>query len=153
MDVKQVMKELGFLSWLAIFIGFQRGWMNSQEVIAFASDQYFSGKGSENDTLEELVSARYVKENEIKVALLMLADSDLDEETVLERWRLACLLSLSHAELSDEEKIARLQEVYADFDYPEDMRFCSIYSLGTKDPLIVMSEVVQKLEKELIGAG
>ncbi|WP_085741059.1 MULTISPECIES: DUF2247 family protein [unclassified Pseudomonas] len=153
MDVKQVMKDLGFLSWLAIFIGFQRGWVNSPEVIAFANDQYFSGKGSENDALEELVSARYVGEDEIKVALLKLAGSDLDEETVLKRWRLAYLLSLSNAELSDEAKIARLQELYAEFDYPEDMRFCSIYSLGTKDPLIVMSEVVQQLEKELVDAG
>lgn len=66
-----------------------------------------------------------------------------------EKWRLAFLVCISNLNSDDNEKIRLLQEVYADFYYPEDMAECSIYGDGRGDPLAAMMRVIAELSKKL----
>ncbi len=56
-------------------------------------------------------------------------------------------LGLQHASLADEDKIERLQELYAEFGYPDDMASCSIYGQNDVDPFDALHQVVAALEQ------
>ena len=70
----------------------------------------------------------------------------MKEDTNLNKLKLAALLSLKESTISNKEKCDRLQELYADFNYPDDMSECSIYSTSQISPLEGMNNLIAKLK-------
>ena len=92
-----------------------------------------AGESLSDDELFDLVSAQSKNED---------AGADLD------KWRLAYLLCIAESDSSEQEKIDKLQDVYSQFDYPEDMASCSIYAQDDIDPLMAMMQVVKGLRQK-----
>jgi hypothetical protein len=65
----------------------------------------------------------------------------------MEKWRFAHLSSLLEETAPDEEKIDRLQELYSEFGFPDDMASCGIYNVDHIDPLQAAKNVLQELSK------
>ena len=73
-----------------------------------------------------------------------------DQVESLDKWRLAHLLCIASSSDSLDEKVCKLQEVYAEFGYPEDMISCSIYSSEHVCPLEAMNAVIKKLKQKML---
>jgi len=93
-----------------------------------------------------LREGEYLTDDEL-IGLVLNLIKTTDSAADLDKWRLAFLLCIEASDDSDEDKVNKLQEVYADFDYPEDMASCSVYSQDNVSPLVAMSQVVQELRE------
>ncbi|XXE96684.1 DUF2247 family protein [Pseudomonas sp. D1-2] len=142
--------KLGLACWSTIHLGIKKGWVKRNEVFKYAIDKLADGKDSLNVAL--IAGRDYLTDEE----LLSLIEGQMQGRNVafdMEKWRLAFLICVEESTESDDDKVRRLQEIYADFDYPEDMSLCSIYSLGDTPPLAEMSQVVQKLKERFCFKG
>ncbi|MBW1617016.1 MAG: DUF2247 family protein [Deltaproteobacteria bacterium] len=143
--------ELNLLCWFSLIAGIKRGWASRQDIINYAVsmlndktdyDIILIAGGEEYDDLElklrikNYINSQYPN-NQKQEELFQLA---------YEKWRLAHLLILSENEFSFEQNLEQLQEIYAMFDYPEDMKSCSIYSQDEIDPIIAMGKVIDDLK-------
>ena len=141
------LKELDLLCWSTLSVGQKRGWVTKTDIGDYAAKLLSDGLDNDNEKIAVLAGANSYDEPEVKELMLQLVNDSYTEVEALEKWRLATLLSLSKSSLSEEEKIDKLQEIYSEFDYPEDMSSCSIYSQDSVDPLIAMSDVILSLKK------
>jgi hypothetical protein len=137
--------SLGLMEWSTILLGFGKGWVGREDIIEYAFSQLLNG--SESEDVAVLAGGRYLSDDEL-LGVVSKQIKISDDVADMDKWRLAFLLCIDLSGDSDERKIDRLQEVYADFGYPEDMALCSIYSQGSACPLVVMREVVGKLKAE-----
>jgi len=96
-----------------------------------------------------IAGGEYLNDEELLGLMLKQAEKT-DDIYELDKWRLAFLLSVEMSVDSDEDKVSRLQEVYADFNYPEDMSSCSIYSKDDMSPLVAMQNLVKELRVRFI---
>lgn len=138
-----MLSELGLVCWSTLHLGLKKGWVKRNDVFKYAIDKLEDGKDSQGVVL--IAGGDYLSDEE----LLSLIEGQLQGEDVafdIDKWRLAFLLCIEESTESDESKLRRLQEIYAGFDYPEDMSLCSIYSSGDTPPLVEMGKVVQKLK-------
>ncbi|EJN27339.1 hypothetical protein PMI36_00611 [Pseudomonas sp. GM79] len=145
MDPLKCLISLGLMEWSTILLGFGKGWVGREDIIEYALSQLLNG--SESEDVAVLAGGMCLSDEE----LLGLASKQIkisDDVADMDKWRLAFLLCIDLSGDSDEHKIDRLQEAYADFGYPEDMALCSIYSQGNACPLVVMREVVEKLKAQ-----
>jgi hypothetical protein len=71
----------------------------------------------------------------------------------IEKWRFAHISWLLQSESSDEEKVSALQELYAEFGFPEDMASCSIYSGDQIDPLLAAGRIVKDFPRCFLPAA
>lgn len=142
-----VLISLGLACWSTIFLGFRKRWIGRKDIFEFAMNQLLNG--CESECVAIIAGGEYLNDEE----LLEVVSKQMEMTNLLaevEKWRLAFLLCIDTSNDSDESKINRLQEVYADFDYPEDMASCSIYSQDGVDPLVAMSRVVEKLRERFL---
>lgn len=151
MITKEIIKKLGLMSWQVILVGLKKGWLTRKDVVDYAIELLMSGKESENILL--LGSSESLSDDDfyrlINSEIVLNHDIESLEES-LNKWRLANLISISQSNLVDEEKLDLLQKVYADFGYPEDMKYCSIYSSGSENPLCVMNYVIENLKNNIV---
>ena len=147
MEPFKVLIELGLLDWSCIWLGFNRGWVSREDVYDYAISLLEGGEFSENVAI--LAGGRYLDEKEFESLILREIKSD-DQVESLDKWRLAHLLSIASSSDSLDEKVCKLQEVYAEFGYPEDMMSCSIYSSEHICPLEVMNAVIKKLKQNML---
>lgn len=143
-----ILCELGLLSWSVIWSGWKEGKITKADVSNYAEHLMSNGLDDGDEDVAVLGFAESMESDEIEGPMRKLASVELDYD-VREKWRLVALTLLNASSLSEEEKIRRLQEIYAEFDYPEDMRSCSIYSGDTVDPLEAMSTVISTLKHKL----
>ncbi|WP_234454605.1 DUF2247 family protein [Pseudomonas sp. LAM2023] len=81
--------------------------------------------GCESEQVAIIAGGEYLSDEEIlEIVSRQMEMTNCAAE--IDKWRLAFLLCIDVSNDSDENKINRLQEVYAEFDYPEDMAFYSI---------------------------
>lgn len=146
----EALKNLNLVCWPALLVGLQRGLATKSDVAEYAINLLSEDLDNGNDNISALAFADSLDDTEIK-ELLLLVDEDIDPHEVIERWRLATLIALSESALSEEEKLDKLQELYAEFDYPEDMASCSIYSQNAIDPLAAMADVISALKLKFTG--
>lgn len=165
MSAASVMAELGLLSWPATRLGFRRGWMTSNEVAARATDE-LSRRDEINQDVAELATAELLTADEIDSALSRIisrAGSDEDDSQLLKGWALARLVVLERSGLLADDLLDRLEETYAEFGFPDDLRGLSRYnvepaerdiSVGDqlKSPIAALPEVIQLLRRE-VAAG
>lgn len=146
----EVLKQLNLINWAVLFTGFQRGWIIKSDISNYSVSLLSDSLDDGDENIAVLASADSFDDSEVKELLLKISDQ-YSEPEIIERWKLAMLITLNESGLSEEEKIDRLQELYAEYDYPEDMSSCSIYSQDSVPPLKAMSDVILSLKGKLIS--
>jgi hypothetical protein len=155
-----VLLEQGLLNWSALVVGWNHKWATREDVVQYAVNWLVAHPDDHDESIVSLAGSESSSEEDIKewlcqVALCLerfdIAD-DAQYHLQMDRWRYAFLVSLQAAELSDGEKIERLQRIYADFGYPQDMAGCSKYGPGP-DPLETMNAVIERLRTIIFQNG
>jgi hypothetical protein len=141
------LKELALICWSTLLVGLQKGWVTKSDIADYATKLLSKGIDN-NEDIAVLANADFYDDLEVKELMLRITNEPNFEAAAVEKWRLAILLALNKSILPEEEKIDKLQELYAEFDYPEDMFSCSIYSQDTVDPLAAMVDVISSLKKK-----
>lgn len=144
----------GLLCWQTVAVGFQNNWLNKDAVSDYAFKLLSEGLDGGNTDIAVLAGTDSLNDREVSDLIRAICqregtDTAQAEANALEKWRLSKLLALNSAEFSAEEKIEKLQELYADFDYPSDMAACSIYSQDGIDPLTAMQTLINELKQKL----
>lgn len=126
-------------SWDTIKVGWDLGRLTTDEISKFALDYAEQNPGLINEYISEL--ALGVQDNEIdnhlKGIFQSLSLQYPEEESSAwniewRKWRY-CIMNEMYKHIKDDEKLLiAIEGVYADFDYPEDMR-PMIYYLPTED--------------------
>ncbi len=147
-----ILKEYKLLDWPTLLIGWKNGFATRRDIIDYAVHQ-ISNHRNEKSVIY-LASCEAEDDDEVKKYIEQLIDRQKipfpDIEAIcLDRWRFAKLIALDHAELSDEEKIEELQNIYVQFEYPDDMSDCSIYSQNGLDPFLAMKNTISSLKQNL----
>lgn len=142
-----VLIRLGLACWSTILLGFRKRWLRREDVFEFAMSQLLSGCESEHVAV--IAGGECLSDEEL---LEIISDKMGVESGVAEmdKWRLVFLVCIDESTDSDEVKINKLQDIYADFDYPEDMASCSIYSQDGISPLVAMSRVLERLREKFL---
>ncbi|MCZ4282100.1 DUF2247 family protein [Kiloniella laminariae] len=146
MSPLKVLINFNLLCWSTILIGLRRGLISQKDVIDCAVDLIVNG----NDDVEVAIIAggESLGDEELFNLISNLVKQP-DKSVDLDKWRLAHLLYIAESDDDEQTKLNRLQEVYANFDYPEDMASCSIYSQSEIAPLVAMIQVIEKLRIRL----
>jgi hypothetical protein len=142
----KVLIDLGLLCWSTIQLGLGKGWVSRQDGIDYAVDLLV--KGNDDESVAIIAGGELLGDDEL-LDLISNQVEQSDKTGGLDKWRLAHLTSIAESNEDEQCKLDRLQEVYANFDYPEDMAACSIYSQDEIDPLVAMMQVVEELRNKL----
>jgi hypothetical protein len=157
------LRECGLLDSGVLAAGVERGWASGADVAAYAVERLSAG-----DDRPEVVELAAVEDLESERVTDLLRDwARLDRlpsqraEDALRRWMFAALTAISRSGTSTEEMLDRLEETYAMFGYPEEMRKCSRYYMPPQDrargirvgevtdsPLEAMNQLLSQLKRE-----
>jgi len=145
------LKKKNLLSWEVVYYGLKKSFCTMDDVSSFTYSELDSNIPNDADfAIELLTDLPNLTENELVSRLEgYVSKIDYFEERVKNVWKFAFLKELSDREISEEDKIKELQEVYARLDYPEDMSSCNIYSVSEVDPLVAMDEIINAFERNL----
>ena len=140
------------IDWPTLATGLDNGWINKDAV----SDYAFKllSEGREDPDIAVLAGSDSLTDDEVVGLLTGLCkkegiDITMEQPHALEKWRLARLAALKRSSLSTQDKLEHLQELYAEFGYPDDMASCSIYTQDGVDPLEALQNVIASLEQRL----
>jgi hypothetical protein len=142
----RVLINLGLLCWPTVFVGFSKGWLSRKDVIDYAVDLLVDGNDDEGVVI--IASGESLEDSEL-LDLISSQIKQADNAVDVDKWRLGYFINIAESDESEQTKLDNLQEVYANFDYPENMASCSIYSQDEIDPLVSMMEVIKKLKIRL----
>jgi hypothetical protein len=151
MSVLDVMKQANLLDWHTLLVGLEHGWCDKEMLIDYAEAALGRATGEIDGDLVSIVSGESCSEDDIiSIGLHFLEAhgqplSQGKKVEATEKWRFAHISWLLQKEGSDEEKISELQEIYAQFGFPDDMASCSIYRNNGIDPLVAARNVIAKL--------
>lgn len=131
MSVSSVLMSEGLLDWSTALVGFRRGWMTSADVSELAVARIVEASGEIDSDVAELTSATGLLLVDVEDHLVSLVERSpgVEEETAVRRWLLATLIDVEGAGLGEEATLVRLQEIYAEFGFPEELRYVSPYNL------------------------
>jgi hypothetical protein len=132
-----------------LFIGQQNGWITKSDIADYAVNLLSLGLDNGDENIAVLAIAESFDDSELRDLLLQVG-GEAEKTDSVEKWRLAELIALCESALSDEEKLNRLQDLYAKFDYPEDMSSCSIYSQDSVNPKVAMLNVISSLKRKYL---
>ncbi|MBM3199228.1 MAG: DUF2247 family protein [Chlamydiae bacterium] len=156
MTVFDVMKKFKLLDWHTLLVGLQQEWCKKQDLIKYGEKILEETESAfVDDNLAIIASGETLaKEHLLTVVLNFLAKhedvhSENEKAKAVEKWRYAHLYWLLQSDKTEQKKIDLLQELYAQFGFPDDMAECSIYSRGEVDPLVATATVVEKLSQKL----
>lgn len=141
----KILIGLGLMCWSTIVFGFRKGWVKRSEVFDYAVTQFVSDGRGDSESITLIAGGEYLSDDEL-LGLMSRQIECTNNDSDFDKWLLAFLLSIEESVDSDLDKVNRLQEVYADFNYPEEMASCSIYSQDRISPLFAMRQVVEKLK-------
>lgn len=165
----QNMIQFDFLTWHALIIGWERNWINKQDAINFAVDWLIKQPDTTDNRVLQIAGGDFVEVYELRQLVQKFANDTLGEISEsevsdhLDRWRLSFLMELAQAKIDDETKLKRLQEIYAEFEYPEDLVACSPYYIEStyshalrigdqvRSPLDAMNDVITLLKSNYSG--
>ena len=139
----EVLKKLGLLNWSNIYVGIKKGWATKEDAIEYAVG--LLQVGCDEDGIALIAGGEQLEEDEL-IELISQSTSKNDSAAELDKWRMGYLISISESGDDAQTQLDRLQEVYANFNYPEDMAACSIYSQSSTQPLVAMEQVVKELK-------
>jgi len=137
--------NLELLCWSTILLGMKKGWASRKDAIDFAVSLLVNG--NEDERVAIIAGGESLEDDEL-LKLILNQIEQTDRAADLDKWRLAHLVDIAESGSDEQTKLDRLQEVYANFDYPEDMASCSIYSQHNIDPLVAMVQVADHLKSK-----
>ncbi len=124
----EILEAWGLIDWNVLLVGFERKLVTKSDIINFAVKSLQDSSGEYNKYISLLAGAEDCKEDELKYFLEQLICSTIDNDyECLEKWLLVELIVLADSTSSPEDKIERLQEIYANYDYPSYMKNCCKY--------------------------
>jgi hypothetical protein len=139
--------------WPVIYFGWQRGWVKISEIADYATSLVEELPETDSNltalasfyslnlyNIEPLLQTQIAQQNQ---------HSPIDSQTISDIWRLAHLVQLQDATVPPAEKLKQLQLIYAEFDYPEEMQDCFIYTPNSIDPLLAMTQLITTLQQKL----
>jgi hypothetical protein len=150
------------ITWAALLLGLEEAWVDRRMIAEVAVEWLRTHPEAPADVYGILAACEHLELHELK-SLLEKANVESGHEgpeRAAERWRWAALELLRRdQESSGESKLDRLEEIYAMFGYPHDMKACSRYHVesGLKlgdfgvCPLVAMEAVVRKLTRQIFG--
>lgn len=134
------------VSWETIYFGFLQGLLVKKDIENFAIN-FLKNTNKVDINVISLADASLLNEIDIKEHMLNLFDiNKINKNEEKEKLQLAILNLLMQSKTSDETKCNNLQEIYAKFDYPQNMRDCSIYFKSNISPLYAMQNLIKKLK-------
>lgn len=168
-DTVGLMQTLGLLDWPSLWVGLERGWVWADDLIAFSTQWLLEHPDEDNEHITLLAGGESLDEAELRDMLgnhLREVSGETPDPRAapeVDKWRLAALCLLDQSDLPPDEKLDALEELRAEFDYPEDMRACSRYyvppqfagrqfavgeHLPWEDPFEAVQAVIAKLRKQ-----
>ena len=153
MNRYEFLKQESLLSWSVIKWGWENHTLSFDNMLDYAVLQLES---SNDENIAILAGLSETDRDTICQILNELVSKEPEQDSK-GKWILAALLVIQESELDDQSKIDSLQEVYAEFDYPESLSKCSIYYVEPEkrtnvkigdilsDPLIEMQKVIKQL--------
>lgn len=159
MSAFNVMKQVNLLNWYTLLVGLERGWCKKKSLIDYAEVVLMRVSDEIDGDLVTIALGESLSESDLISTGLRYLETcgqsmsqDIKIEA-LEKWRFAHLSWLLQSENSDDKKILVLQELYAQFGFPDDMISCSIYSSNKIDPLVAASRIVESLSRRFLSVG
>lgn len=131
MSLPSILSSVGLLDWPTALLGVRRGWMTPADVCDLAVAKIVDEEAVIDIELAELASAGALPLADIEDRLVALAERCpvVEEETAERRWLLASLIDVDNTDLGEEAMLARLQDIYAEFGFPDELRYVSPYNL------------------------
>lgn len=162
-SVVDFLRGTGLIDPGVLAVGIERGWASRGDVVAYAVEALRAG--NERAEVMEIVTADDLELDRLTELLREWARLDglpsARAENAVRRWMFSALSVIAHSNVSPEKKLDKLEETYADFAYPEEMRACSRYYMPLHDrargiqigeltdsPLDAMNRLLSKLTKE-----
>lgn len=143
------LKKLNLSSWPTLNIAFVKSWVTKYDIENYAISLLSVGSYY-NDVVALLADARSYSDDDVKAMMIAQYDPNkVDEELEVKKLKLSALMYLNDNNVPEEEKCKILQDLYVDFDYPDDMRECSVYSGVAISPIKAMHTLIEGLKKEL----
>jgi hypothetical protein len=135
MSVSSILSSEGLLDWPTALVGVRRGWMTPTDVSDLAVARVIHEDATVDSDIAELTRAAALPLSDVEDRLVSLAEGCpvVEEETAVRRWLLAALIDVDRAALGKEATLARLQDLYAEFGFPEELRYVSPYNLTLQD--------------------
>ena len=150
-NIFQAMKDMNVLSWSAIYHAYKNKYISKYNIESYAVS-LLTKESFYNDTVALLADIKLYEQDQIEEMILDLVkkNNSTDRLVDLDKLKMAVLSALSNSELDNEEKCERLQQIYAEFDYPEDMQECSIYHNSKISPIEAMHLLIASLKKQIL---
>ena len=119
LDGHYIFKKTPWLNWKELLYGFEHGFIDEKGVSEFACEALT--KKSQQEAIE--LASLLPQENYLASNLLQsLADKDLSPETdTTKPWIFLLLSFLLEHQANYEDPLEIVEELYADFDYPEEI--------------------------------
>ena len=161
----KVLLESELLDWPTVALGFRQQWMSVEEVESFAVSLVLKDVDPPSEVVD--LTSSQLSDLDIRERLDVLVEGSLgvDERVSLRRWLFASLTVLDQSSVDEDTKLVRLQELYAEFGFPEELRYVSPYNflplersesvgLGgqTSSPLHWFQTTLEALRVELVGS-
>lgn len=154
MSALSELQNLSHISWPTLLIGLKKGWINKDAISDYANLLLTTEPDRAAPNVALLIATDSLNQDDIATLINEICttqgiDLRAEEPASIEKWRLAHLSDIQNSPLLDEDKLTKLQELYAEFDYPEDMSACSIYHPGEISPLAAMHQLIEQLKLKL----
>lgn len=151
MSYLKTIERLNLKSLDLLYFGFLRGWLEKDAIVDLAMSQIDEqtaktklGQIALNNAYDEIEFKTLVCEYLADIGKIFDAKM---ENIIREKWLLIFLEHLKASTNLDEKyRLNELQKIYAEFEYPEEMRSCSIYSDDNIDPIEAMEELIRNLK-------
>lgn len=153
MTALDVLKRSGFVNWQVLLVGLENGWNEKSDLIRYAQD-YIERNDEVDEDIAAIALGKSLSKEDLALQVVRYLKScgedfsDTTKSDARDKWRFGFLIALLESDISEEKKIAELQDLYGQFGFPDDMTSCSIYSGDSVDPLKAAHIVAQALEKK-----
>ena len=166
MTAFSVLMSKGLASPTVLLYGARRGWARPADVAQWALHALQFDESFDSYTLVQLMDAGKLFHQDVfdLLSSLISIPHAVDDPRVVHCWMLASLVSLRGEAMDEESRLGRLDELYADFHYAEELRYISYLnfhsseSSGDSDsdrpffsPIVAADEVARALNLDLTG--
>lgn len=114
-------KYIHLLNWNVIFLGIRDDLIDAESAIRYANKLVENNVTEDNSLLVELFILENVEKAEVLRLLYDIVSQDVTEEYAKKILRYIILDSIEQTKQDDKTILNTIENVYADFDYPEDM--------------------------------
>lgn len=157
--------DRGLLDWATLAAGYSRGWISPADLSELAVLEVLAKETPSAEVIA--LTAVGLPDQDVRDLLDQLAamEGGIDTHRAVRLLLLAHLRDLeaerASGTLNDDQVVDRLEDLYAEFDYPEELRYCSRYNIPPEErggssrggtagsPLRAFREAIQKLAADL----